>query len=212
MLPLILLSCTGEAPTPPPPKEEPAAAPSLATAPLFGVTELVTPPGLLRASQVQDQAAPALLDVWFEADHTDAAGLRKLLEEAGFTVLFGDGESFRVRAPQGRGWPDRLAALPEVRRVAEALERDRLSSGAFREGSERYGELLHTWSWVEGGPQQSYTGAKPPLDPIFPAQSPPELVRCLSPLRSELLDGVSTGPGWERALVKEPVAWALVLQ
>lgn len=187
-------------------------APSLATAPLFGVTELVTPPGLVRASQVQDRAAPALLDLWFESDYTDAAGLRKVLEEGGFTILFGDGESFRVRAPEGRGWPDRLAAVPEVRRVAEALDRDRLSSGAYREGSERYGELLHTWSWVEGGPQQSYTGAKPPLDPVFPVQSPPELVRCLSPLRSELLDGVATGPGWERALLKEPGAWALVLQ
>ena len=213
---ITLLACMGDPSgpvTPPPltpPPDEPAP-PAPATLGM-GVSEVVTPPEILRPTDVQDRAAPALLDVWFEADRTTADGLKRLLEENGFTVLDGDGESWRVRAPEGQGWEGRLARLPEVREAREAIHLEPLPSGNFREGSARYGEALQSFHFKEGGPQQTVTGLKPPPpDPMFPRSAPPQLIRCLLPIREMMLDGISVGDGWERALVLEPRAWVMVL-
>lgn len=212
MLLTLLLACSGE-PTkvePPPPEVKPSPAPASQS---LGVGEVVTPDTILRPTEIKDQSVPALIDVWFDADHSSFDGLKKLLEENGFTILDGDGESWRVRAPEGSGWVERLSLLPEVAKATPSLDDQKLASGATREGSERYGEVIHTWSWKEGGPQQALTNLKPPPpDPIFPQGTPPELVRCLEPLRELMLDGVSTGTGWERALQLEPRAWVAVLE
>lgn len=177
----------------------------------MGVIEVVTPETIVRATGRQDQMAPPILDVFFEPDHTTAAEMEKLLQSWGFAVLDGDGASYRVRAPDGWLWPERLQSLPEIRLVRETVQRDTLPSGTFREGQERYGSVVHTWSYVEGGPQERTEGAVVP-EPVFPSAADRHLLRCLTPLGPDLEDGVAAGPGWERALQPSPAAWVLVLE
>lgn len=180
--------------------------------PRRGVAELSAPPTLVRASEVQDRAAPARLDVTFDPDVTTFEELGRKLEGWGFSVLDGDGESWRVGPPPGQEWPARLLPLPEIAAVTESVDLATLETGAVREGSERYGERLHQWSWREGGPVETVTGGSSPPKPVLPHALPPVAVRCLAPIRSAMESGVSVGLGWERALVQEPLAWAVVLE
>jgi hypothetical protein len=215
---LSLMACSGDegagpeaAPppgqvTPPPPTDGPLPEPRL------GVSEVVTPPEVVRPTEVQDRAAPALLDVWFAPDVTTFDALGTRLESWGFTLLDGDGESWRVGAPPGVDWPARLVALPAVAKVTEAVDLVPFETGAFREGSERYGAGVHTWAWREGGPVETFTGGPTPPEPVFPHALPAPVVRCLAPARTEITSGVSVGIGWERALVARPSSWVLVLE
>ncbi|MDP2309368.1 MAG: hypothetical protein Q8P18_25330 [Pseudomonadota bacterium] len=180
--------------------------------PRLGVSEVVTPPEVLRPTEVQDGAAPPQLDIWFDPDVTTFDAMRARLVGWGFSILDGDGESWRVGVPRGSDWPARLLPLPEVARVTEAIDLIALESGAFREGSERYGKLTHSWSWRPGGPVQAVSGGRAPPDPVLPHALPPQAIRCLAPLRTEMATGVSVGVGWERALVANPPTWVLVLE
>ncbi len=180
--------------------------------PRLGVSEVVTPPEVLRPTEVQDGAAPPQLDVWFDPDTTTFDALRTRLVGWGFSILDGDGESWRVGVPHGSDWPARLLPLPEVAKVTEAVDLIALESGAFREGSERYGNLIHSWSWRPGGPVQAVSGGRSPPEPVLPHALPAQVVRCLSPIRTEMTTGVSVGVGWERALVANPPTWVLVVE
>ncbi|MFZ5476143.1 MAG: hypothetical protein ACOZNI_05155 [Myxococcota bacterium] len=191
------------APTPPPADAPPPEPPR-------GVGEVVTPPEVTRASEVQDVEVKARLDVCADPDHATFDALGAKLEGWGFTLVDGDGTCWRVEPPPGRAWVARLEPLAEVDVVREALDRDPFESGAFREGSERYGEVLHAWSHREGGPQESVTGAPPPPAPALPTALPPQAARCLAPALDELEMGVGEGVGWERALRREPTAWVFV--
>ena len=84
---LWVLGCLGEGAPPEakPVVEVPGATKGAGAA--QGVSEVVTPPGILRATELRDERAPATLDVWFEADKTTAAGLKKLLEDNGFKQI-----------------------------------------------------------------------------------------------------------------------------
>ncbi|MDP2315373.1 MAG: hypothetical protein Q8P41_20920 [Pseudomonadota bacterium] len=173
---------------------------------------MVTPPEVLRPIEVQDRAAPPRLDVWFDPDATTFEALRTRLEGWGFSILDGDGASWRVGAPQGNDWPARLLPLPEIAQVTEAVDLVTLESGAFREGSERYGNVVHSWSWRPGGPVEAVTGGRAPPEPVLPHALPAPVVRCLAPVRTEMMTGVSVGVGWERALMTTPTAWVLILE
>lgn len=213
---LSLLACSGggtepEA-TPPPPLVPVTAADGPLPEPRLGVSEVVTPAEVLRPTEVQDGAAPPQLDVWFDPDVTTFEALRTRLEGWGFSILDGDGESWRVGVPQGRDWPARLLPLPEVAKVTEAIDLIALESGAFREGSERYGRLTHSWSWRPGGPVQAVSGGRAPPDPVLPHALPAQVVRCLTPIRTEMVTGVSVGVGWERALLADASAWVMVVE
>lgn len=213
---LSLLACSGEGagpeatPTPVPPPLTEADGPL--PEPRMGVAEVVTPPEVLRPTEVQDRAAPGRLDVWFDPDATTFEALGTKLQAWGFSILDGDGESWRVGPPTGVEWPARLLPLPAVAKVAEAVDLLPLETGAFREGSERYGEYVHSWSWREGGAVQSLAGGPPPPEPVLPHALPAQVVRCLAPIRTDMKSGVSVGVGWERALIADPPAWALVLE
>lgn len=218
---LSLLACSGCGPDPeatvPPPGVPVPAADGPLPEPRLGVSEVVTPPEVLRPTEVQDGAAPPQLDVWFDPDATTFDALRVRLVRWGFSILDGDGESWRVGVPPGRDWPARLIPLPEVARVTEVVDLVALETGAFREGSERYGNLTHTWSWRPGGPVQAVTGGRAPPEPVLPHALPAQVVRCLAPIQTEMNTGVSVGLGWERALVAaHPPAnlatWAVVLE
>lgn len=216
MLLLSLLACdwgtspetppTPPTPTPPPAETEPLPEPRI------GVSEVVTPPEILRPTEVQDRAGQVLLDVRFDADHATFDGLGRTLERWGFALLDGDGAVWRVSPPPGRFWAERLEPLPEVADVREALDREPMETGTFREGSERYGDAVHTWAWREGGPEEAVSGGATPPAPALPAALPEGIARCLAPLSESLEMGVSVGPGWERALRTNPPAWALVLE
>jgi hypothetical protein len=173
---------------------------------------VVTPPEVIRPTEVQDRSGPIRLDVWFDPDVTSFESLGPKLESWGFSLLDGDGESWRVGTPPGNEWPARLLPLPEIANVTEAVDLISLESGAFREGSERYGELVHSWSWRAGGPTSAVTGGRSPPEPVLPQILPAQVVRCLAPVRTEMLNGVSAGIGWERALQTSPAAWVLVLE
>ncbi len=212
---LSLLACSGDEARPEvnvPPSEpvEPSEGPL--PEPRRGVTEVVTPPEVLRPTEVQDRAAPPKLDIWFDPDVTTFDGLRIRLEGWGFSILDGDGESWRVGVPQGNDWPARLLPLPEVAKVTEAVDLIAFETGAFREGSERYGDRVHSWSWRPGGPVEAFTGGRAPPDPVLPHALPAQVVRCLAPARTDMTTGVSVGVGWERGLMTSPSAWVLVLE
>lgn len=215
MLPVwFLLACSGEEP-PPPPTPAPVA-PTLevspAPAPRRGVAEIETPPQVIRATEAQDVAGPAHLDVYFDPDITTFDTLGNQLESWGFSLLDGDGESWRVSTPPGVDWPARLLAVPGVARVREAVDLLALETGNFREGSERYGDVLHTWSWREGGPTEKVTGGPTPLPVLLPRALPVPLVRCLAPVRTAMTGGISSGVGWERALIANPPSWVAVFE
>lgn len=218
---LSLLGCTGSGTSvpdggggglPPPAFAPIASADGPLPQPRLGVSEVVTPPAVLRPTEVQDGAAPPQLDIWFDPDVTTFDALRTRLVGWGFSILDGDGESWRVGVPPGADWPSRLLPLPEIVKVREAIDLIALESGAFREGSERYGSLVHTWSWRPGGPVQAVTGGRAPPEPVLPHALPVQVARCLAPVRTEMMTGVSVGVGWERALVAQPATWVLVLE
>jgi hypothetical protein len=176
---------------------------------------VVTPAEILRATQIEDIEVRAHLDIWFDPDKTTIEGLKTLLTQAGFEVLHGDGEVLRIRAPEGIGWEYALIRLPEVRRVSSSVQTSTLPSGRTREGKAVFQEnMVYSFSWGEGGPKSSLTGVKPlPPAPLFPAGAAPQLIRCLSPVREAMLDGISSGPGWERAIRPgSPPAWVMVLE
>lgn len=213
VLSLIACSGGGTEPTAPPPTAPTASnGQGPLPEPRMGVAEVSTPPELVRATEVQDRAAPPRLDVRFDPDVTTFDELGRKLEAWGFSVLDGDGESWRVGAPLGHEWPARLLPLAEVADVTEAVDLTSLETGALREGSEHYGDRVHTWSWREGGPVQSVSGGAAPPDPMLPHALPASVVRCLAPLRTAMGTGVSVGVGWERALVPEPLSWAVVVE
>ncbi len=211
-----LVACWGDegAPTPPATVDVLPLAPEDGPLPepRRGVIEVVTPTDILRPTEVQDRAAPVLLDIHFDPDTTTFDALGVKLESWGFSLLDGDGESWRVGAPAGSSWAARLVPLAEVLRVTEAVDLRAFETGAFREGSERYGAYVHTWAWREGGPVQVFSGGPTPPDPMLPRALPPSIVRCLAPARTDLGMGVSVGIGWERALVVRPPTWVLVFE
>jgi hypothetical protein len=212
---LSFLGCSGgEGPTvePPPSPPTPPAEDGPLPEQRVGVFEVSTPPSVVRATEVQDRAAVPRLDVWFEPTTTSFDALGARLSAWGFSILDGDGESWRVGPPLGTNWPARLLPLPEVANVTEAVDPVVLETGAVREGSERYGELVHRWSWGEGGPTQSVTGGAAPPEPKLPHALPTHVVRCLAPVRAELATGVSVGIGWERAYIAQPRSWVLLVE
>jgi hypothetical protein len=208
MLLLLALACSWSD------EAAPVAAPDvpLPPEPALGVTEVVTPPGVARLADPQDLETPVHLDVSFDASATTFDGLGTLLDAWGFARLDGDGESWRVKPPAGRAWIARLEGLAEVREVREALDRETLETGAYREGRETYGAVTHAWSWREGGAQEQVTGGAPPPPPVFPDALPAWAVSCLQPARDEMRAAVARGVGWERALRADPAAWVLVVQ
>jgi hypothetical protein len=213
VLSLIACSGTGTEPSAPaPPASTASNGPGPLPEPRMGVAEMSTPPELVRATDVQDRAAPSRLDVRFDPDVTTFDELGGKLEAWGFSLLDGDGESWRVGAPLGHEWPARLLPLADVADVTETVDISVLESGALREGSERYGDRVHTWSWREGGPVQSVSGGAAPPDPMLPHALPASVVRCLAPLRTAMGTGVSVGVGWERALTPTPLSWAVVVE
>ena len=212
---LSLMACSGggaepeaSSPTPPSPivDDGPLAEPRR------GVFEISTPAEVVRATEVQDRSAPPHLDVWFDPDVTTFEGLGRKLESWGFSIRDGDGESWRVGAPPGAEWPARLLPLPEVAAVSEAVDLVLLETGALREGSERYGDRVHAWSWREGGPVESVSGGAAPPEPLLPHDLPASVVRCLAPIRTAMKSGVSVGVGWERGLLEAPLAWVAVVE
>lgn len=215
MLLVVLTACnwgTPDAPPPAPTPVPPPAEPMPLPEPRVGVSEVVTPPGLLRPTEVQDRAGITRYDVSVDAAQATVATLGDQLRRWGFTVEDGDGETWRVVPPEPGSWAERLEPLPSVLRVQEVLDREPLADGAFRAGSERYGDVAHTWSWREGGPVESVTGLAAPPAPVLPTALPPAALACLAPLRDDLETGVSVGHGWERALQKAPATWAVVLE
>jgi hypothetical protein len=190
------------------------AVPSVALPPepVLGVTEVVTPPGVARLADPQDLETSVHLDVAFDAQSTTFEALGSLLDAWGFVRLDGDGESWRVKPPSGRAWVSRLEGLAEIREVREALDRETLETGAYREGRETYGAVTHAWSWREGGAQEQVTGGAAPPAPEFPEALPAWAVSCLQPARDEMRAAVARGVGWERALRADPPAWVLVVQ
>jgi hypothetical protein len=206
MLILTLLACDWGKPTPTPSAPAPAAAEVAPAAPLpaaprRGVGEVPTPAEVVRASLVQEVEAPGFVDVWFDAERLDFAQLGTRLEGWGLTRTDGDGRSWRVAAPEGGArLLDRLLLADGVADARVSLARGTLPSGAVREGSERYGELAHTWSIGPDGPRQSVTGGSPVPPPVLPAALPAGARACLGSVQEDLADGVSAGVGWERAL------------
>lgn len=178
----------------------------------MGVSEVPTPAGIVRASDVQDIETREHLDVWFEPGVTTFEGLGKLLDAWGFARLDGDGVSWRVSPPPGRAWKARLERTPEVAQVREALDREPLETGAFREGRESYGPLVHSWAWKEGGAVEQVAGGVAPTRPVLPVALPDWTAACLAPVQDELARGLSRGEGWERAYRAESPAWVLVVE
>ena len=190
----------------------PASDPSeLVPEPHLGAAGVEAPAQVVRAQNLQDSAMPPRLLVTVDFDRATFRELGDKLEKASFVLLDGDGETWRVQAPAGRFWSERLIALPEVASVSSGLDRDLLPSGNFREGGATYGAHTLRFTYPEGGPPvMSMPGFMAP-EPTLPRAAGRELIRCLSPLRSDLVDGVSAGPGWERALIEAPPAWVLLL-
>lgn len=202
-------------PTPPPPPDLPppeASGSALPSPPRMGVAEVETPPEVLRVSEVVDQAAPALVDVWFDPDLTTFDALGEQLDRWGFERVDGDGTTWRVRATGVPAAEQRLARAPGVARARGALTRQVLPSGNFREGSDRVGSLTRSWAWPDGAPPRvTVAGGLPPPDPVLPRELPPAGLGCLAPAVEELEMGVSVGPGWERAMTTSPASWVLVV-
>lgn len=208
---LLLIACGSCVEDDAPPPDAPAAE-GLPPEPALGVPEVVTPPGVVRASEVQDISVNTDLDVWFAPSVTTFEALGAKLEAWGFVLVDGDGESWRVTPPRGRDWITRLQAVPDVARVAEALDRETFETGAFREGRAQFGPLVHSWAWREGGPVEQVTGGDAPPAPVLPSSLPDWAARCLGSAMDDLTGGVTRGVGWERALRPSPAGWVLVVQ
>ncbi|MSQ00442.1 MAG: hypothetical protein EXR71_00950 [Myxococcales bacterium] len=176
-----------------------------------GVGEVRTPPELLRATQRVDRVPPRHLELRVDFAGGDFASVRAELERWGFTVEDGDGASLRLLAPDGDRWSERLEPLPSVARVNETLTQDKLDDGSVRAGSATFGDVGYTWALKDGVLVESMTGAPLPARPDLPRTVPVAVVRCLAPIRTAMLDGETAGPGWERALLKEPSGWAVVV-
>lgn len=217
MLWLLLAGCPwGEEskPPPPPPDIPPpeAAGPELPPPPRLGVAEVETPPEVLRVSEVVDQAAPTLVDVWFDPEVTTFDALGEQLERWGFVRVDGDGRVWRIRAADAPAVEHRLARAPGVAQVRVALTRETLPSGNYREGSDKIGTLVRRWVWpAEAPPTVTVTGGAVPPDPVLPRDLPPAARDCLGVAVEDLEMGLSVGPGWERGMVAAPLAWVLVV-
>ncbi len=209
LLALACSSCNEGAPGPDPvPTPVQPLPPELA----FGVSEVPTPAGIVRASDVQDIDTREQLDVYFDPAVTTFDGLGKLLEGWGFALLDGDGFSWRVSPPPGRAWAERLLRVPEVAGVTPALDREPLETGAFREGRETYGTVVHSWALRPGGAVEQVTGGVTPPRPQLPLGLPEWAVSCLSDVTDDVAEGLARGEGWERAYAASPTAWVLVLE
>jgi len=178
----------------------------------MGVTEVQTPPEILRLSAHAEQVPPRHLEIRTDFAGGDFASLKADVERWGFKVEDGDGASLRLLAPEGDRWAERLEPLPTIARVSETLTQDKLPDGAVRAGTATFGAVNLTWSLKDGELKQTFAGGKEPLGPELPRAIPVSVVRCLSPLRSAMLDGESTGPGWERAIDPANNSWVLVLE
>ncbi len=220
MIALVLYACSTDSASPTGAALAPASvAPPVATAPELLPPELVTgadatatPASVLRLSESKLEVPNRHLEVRVDFDHADFATVRDTLVRWGFTVEDGDGASLRVLAPAGDDWSERLEPLPALGRVTETLGQDTLASGAVRGGSARFGpSLTHTWEIREGGIQERMEGGALPAKIEIPRNLPAAVVRCLAPVRMAMVDGESEGPGWERAVLAEPLAWVVVL-
>ncbi len=219
MLIVLLVACDwGSQPTVPVTPEVPVPTPVVAApavfppAPRRGVAEVATPPEIARASEVVDRSAAGFVDVWFDADVLDFAGLGARLDGWGLTRTDGDGASWRVAAPEGgEVLLPRLLAAPGVADARMAVTTGVLPSGSVREGSERYGSLVHRWSIGAAGPDQQVTGGTVPA-PAMPAALSSGVRSCLQPVFDDLQVGISAGFGWERAVSLRPSAWAAVFE
>ena len=176
----------------------------------IGVTEVATPPDLLRLSQRVDAVPPRHVEIRVDFSGGTFAAVKADVERWGFVVEDGDGTSLRLLAPPGDRWPERLEPLSGVERVHETLTQDKLPDGSVRGGTARFGDLPYTWSLKDGKLVEALTGGALPGKVELPRTIPVAVVRCLAPLRTAILDGEVAGPGWERALA--PGAWALVLE
>ncbi|GDX80330.1 hypothetical protein LBMAG42_21410 [Deltaproteobacteria bacterium] len=221
MLVTTLLACNSSSDATNPlgtPGEETVEAPAAAAAAsvpaelTLGVKEVATPPGLLRLSNRVDQVPARHIEVRVDFAGGDFGSVKSDFERWGFTVEDGDGATLRLLAPAGDRWPERLEPLPGVERVTETLTQDKLPDGAVRGGSANFGPAAYTWSLKDGQLVESLAGGVLPGKVELPRTIPVAVVRCLSPLRTAILDGETSGPGWERALQVEPAAWVLVLE
>jgi len=177
------------------------------------VGEVETPPDVVRPASVTDVSAPGFVDVWFDADRVGFDTLGTWLDGWELTRTDGDGESWRVAAPDGgEALVAQLVRVPGVRDARLALTRGTLPSGMVREGSERYGGLEHRWSIGPDGPREEAVGGATPPRPVLPTSLTGGARVCLLPAVQDMEVGISRGVGWERALSTAPnPAWAVVL-
>ncbi len=220
MIALVLYACSPD-PAPPsgaapaPAAEAPPVAPVPDVLPAelgTGAEATATPSSVIRLAESKVEVPNRHLEVRVDFDHADFATVRDALVRWGFTVEDGDGASLRVLAPPGDDWSERLEPLPSLGRVTETLGQDTLPSGAVRGGSARFGpSLVHTWEIREGGIQEKMDGGPLPGKIEIPRNLPAAVVRCLAPVRMAMVDGESEGPGWERAVQADPLAWVVVL-
>lgn len=214
LLPLVLLACWGD-PTPPvvtDPLVTTVPGPALPPPPRRGIDEVATPATIVRATDVVDNEPPVRLDVQVNFDNGTFGGVQSALTGWGFTIVDGDGQVLRVDGAGGDN-AMRLVGLPEVARVTPVLDRNTLPDGTFRNGSETYGAVKHTWRWPNGAPvEETVTGATI-AQPELPDALPAGARSCFEPLMDDLTMGVSVGVGWERALDTSGGArWAVVLE
>lgn len=222
MIAFTLIACSSApapAPAPAPEAEPPAAAApgaipeEVPPEPALGADGTSTPPSVLRLGERAVELPSRHLEVRVDFDHGDFETVREALLKWGFTVEDGDGAALRVLAPRGDRWPERLEPLLAVRRVTETLGQDALPDGATRAGTAHFGPtVVHRWATREGGVQETMEGSALPGKPEIPRNFPAAVVRCLAPVRSAMVDGDPEGPGWERALSQEPLAWVVVLE
>ncbi|MBM4369667.1 MAG: hypothetical protein FJ102_25885, partial [Deltaproteobacteria bacterium] len=228
MIALVLYACSPD-PAPPPgtelppgPGAPPSAAGDGAPPPELpvqvpaelprGAEATATPASVIRLAESKVDVPNRHLEVRVDFDHADFATVRDALVRWGFSVEDGDGASLRVHAPAGDGWPERLEPLPALGRVTETLGQDSLPSGAVRGGTARFGpSLVHAWEIREGGIRETMEGGPLPAKIEIPRNLPAAVVRCLAPVRMAMVDGESEGPGWERAVQADPLAWVVVL-
>jgi hypothetical protein len=177
------------------------------------VREVVTPAGIARIAERRVEVPNRVLDVRVDFDKGDYSGLIAALGRWGFTVQDADGGTARVVAPAGERWAERLEVLPGIARVSETLTQEVLPTGSLRAGITRFdGEIVQAWSVKMGGLVESFEGSPLPPRAELPRTLPTAVTRCLAPLRSAILDGEPAGPGWERALRVEPLAWVAIVE
>lgn len=179
--------------------------------PLLGAPELETPPGIARMTDAVESLPRRRLEVRFDADHGTFASMRTLLESWSFTVEDGDGELLRVLAPEGAYWAERLEPLPEIARVAVAVEQDPLPTGELRTARASFGAVALSVTHRPGDPASVQADGPPLAEVELPAALPTAVAACLGPLRDQLADGYLRGPRWERAIDTSVAAWALVV-